>query len=53
MEDWEWSSYHSFLSDENSLLEREIVLDWLDGKEGYLKLHQSTINNKLLEELEM
>ena len=52
LEDWEWSSYHSFFSDENTLVERDIVLEWLDGIEGFLRLHQQTIDKKLSQELE-
>lgn len=50
--DWEWSSYRSFLSDKNTLLEREIVLEWLDGKDGYLRLHGQEFDKSLSAELE-
>jgi REP element-mobilizing transposase RayT len=49
---WKWSSYLSFLSDRPTKLEREYVLDWFGGKEGFLKFHSQPIERKGLDELE-
>jgi putative transposase len=53
IEEWDWSSYQSLLSDKKSLLEREIVLEWFDGRDGFLKFHQQMNNKDLDQELEI
>ncbi len=38
-----WHSYHEIISNEESFLEREFVLDWFGGKEDFIKYHQRRI----------
>jgi REP element-mobilizing transposase RayT len=52
IEDWQWSSYHSFITDRKTLLERDEVLKWFYGKDEYLKFHQNPIEKKLVLEME-
>jgi len=40
---WPYSSYESFLSIKNTKLMRSEVLDWLSGREAYIKYHQSLV----------
>jgi putative transposase len=37
--EWKYSSYHAFLSDLPTHLQRDAVLNWFGGKTQYLKLH--------------
>jgi hypothetical protein len=39
LDEWEHSSYNSFLSKHNTSLEREAVLDWFGGIEGFKSFH--------------
>jgi putative transposase len=43
--DWKYSSYGVLLSDQPTKLQRLTVLDWFDGKEGYLKRHEEWITD--------
>lgn len=43
--DWKWSSYGVLLSDKPTKLQRDAVLDWFGGKEGYLKLHEEWVTD--------
>ncbi|MCO5229982.1 MAG: transposase [Chitinophagales bacterium] len=52
VDEWEWSSYLSFLSNKKTLLEREIVLEWMNGIDGYLRLHCQEVDKSLFAELE-
>ena len=36
---YKWSSYHSFLSEKSTRLQRNSVLDWFGGKEEFIKFH--------------
>ena len=44
--DWRWSSYHSFLSNAPTKINRAAVLDWFGGKDGFVRFHQQTIDLK-------
>lgn len=44
--DWRWSSYHIILSDAPTMINREKVLNWFGGKEGFVQYHQQPINFK-------
>lgn len=46
MEDWYWSSYRAMLDSKHTMLLRKEVLDWFDGKEGYIKYHNQEIYPK-------
>jgi putative transposase len=37
--DWQWTSYHSVLSDDPGIVNKEWVLDWFGGEEGFLQFH--------------
>ena len=41
--DWKWSSYEIIADEKPTKLQREIVLDWFGGKDGYLKLHEEWV----------
>jgi len=51
IEDWPFSSYHSFLSNKATLLNRNEVLEWFNGKEDFVKFHKQPIDLKM--DLEM
>jgi len=36
---YRWSSYLSILSDKQTKLEREKILDWFEGRKGFLEFH--------------
>lgn len=37
--EWKHSSYHSYLSDKSSKIERTYILDLFDGKENFIEAH--------------
>ena len=41
--DWKHSSYHAYLSDKSSKIERNYILDLFDGKENFIEAHQQYI----------
>ena len=41
--DWYWSSYHSFLSNAPTKINREAILNWFGGKEGFIHFHQQPV----------
>jgi len=43
--DYDWSSYRSFLSHYPTLLKRAEVLEWFEGKESFIQLHQAYTDN--------
>ena len=47
MEDWPYSSYNTFLSNKKTLLKRQDVLEWFNGKEDFIKFHQQPIDPKI------
>jgi putative transposase len=42
--DWPFSSYHALLSTRRTRLQRDDVLDWFGGLEGFLAYHQTTVD---------
>ena len=46
IEEWEWSSYKSILSNSPTLLLRDEILDWFGGQEEFIRFHQQTIYPK-------
>lgn len=46
---WRYSSYQGILSNVNTNLQREKVLDWFGGKEQYIFYHNREIINKLFD----
>ncbi|MDB5226469.1 MAG: Transposase [Bacteroidota bacterium] len=47
IDDWYWSSYHTYLNSKQTLLEKEKTLEWFGGKEKFVKLHNSIPVKKL------
>ena len=41
LHNWYYTSYHAFLSDKPSIIEREMILKFFDGKENFIKYHDS------------
>jgi len=39
-QDWTWSSYHAFIGNKNTRLEKQEVLDWFGGQNEFMKFHQ-------------
>ncbi len=52
IEDWKYSSYHSFLSIKDTQLKREEVLRWFYSKADFIKFHQQKIDLKLKLEMD-
>jgi REP element-mobilizing transposase RayT len=46
--DWPYSSYHAHLSANTTRLKRDEVLSWFDGKEGFAKIHESHLDDKIV-----
>jgi hypothetical protein len=40
IDEWKFSSYNAIISEKKSLVEREKVLEWFDGKERFIEFHQ-------------
>ncbi len=49
--DYPYSSYHALLSDKPTLLQREIVLEWFDGRTEFDTLHQMLTDEKGMADL--
>ncbi|MEP7278592.1 MAG: hypothetical protein ABI813_08125 [Bacteroidota bacterium] len=41
--DWHWSSYNTFLSNHPTKINRDEVLNWFGGKEGFIQFHQQPV----------
>lgn len=39
--DWKFSSFHAFLTEKRTLIDKRFVLDWFGGSEQFIKFHQS------------
>lgn len=48
---WKWSSYDGLLSDGNTKLKRNQVLDWFGNKSQFIDFHQNPVDEQLLKEL--
>jgi len=46
VEDWEFSSYHAFLSDKKSHLMRDEVIKWFDDKRSFIKINHQPVDVK-------
>ena len=46
IEDWPYSSYHTFLSNKKTLLKRDDILEWFNGKDDFIKYHKQPIDPK-------
>jgi len=42
---WKWSSYGIIIAEKPTKLNREAVLDWFGGKQGYLELHEKWVSD--------
>ncbi len=49
--DWEWSSYHSLVGTEETILKQVEVLDTFNGRKGFEKFHQGMLDKKKLARL--
>ena len=45
LEDWYWSSYHTYLNTKQTLLEKEKTLEWFGGKEEFVLVHNKSGEN--------
>ena len=52
IEDWPFNSYHTFLSEKNTLLKRNEVLEWFNGKQEFKRFHEQPIDIKIDFDLE-
>jgi putative transposase len=43
--EWKWSSYGILLSEQPTRLERQVVLDWFGGRDGYRELHEQWVSH--------
>ena len=48
---YKWSSYKSFLSSTPTKVKRDTVLDWFDGKENFIQVHQTMRDFSLIERM--
>ncbi|GGH19723.1 hypothetical protein [Mucilaginibacter phyllosphaerae] len=48
---WEWSSYHSILSDKPSKLKKIELIEWFGSKQAYQDYHHEYRNNMIQEKL--
>ena len=46
--DWPYSSYHAHLSSKPTQVEREVVLGWFDGPQGFDMAHREKLDARLL-----
>jgi putative transposase len=46
MFDWKWTSYKAYLNDDSTFILKKDVLDWLGGKEAFLKFHEQPVDLK-------
>ncbi len=52
LQDWKWSSYREFLSDENSFLQKDHVLSYFGDETAFILAHRQMACIGLLNELE-
>lgn len=43
IQQWRWSSYNAFLSARPTKINRDEILSWFGGKEGFIKFHQQPV----------
>jgi REP element-mobilizing transposase RayT len=46
--DWPYSSYPAFTADKPTRIERTAVLDWFDGRDGFIEAHQTEADEQLI-----
>ena len=46
--EWPYSSYHAYLSNQPTRLQRDDVLGWFDGAQGFVAAHQIPIDDRVL-----
>jgi len=44
--DWHWPSYKTFLSTDPTKINRDEVLNWFVGKEGFIQFHQHPLSKR-------
>lgn len=52
IEEWPHSSYNTIISNKNTALKRESVLDWFGGNSDFIQFHQQAIDLKMASDLE-
>ncbi|MBY0425417.1 MAG: hypothetical protein K2Q22_07270 [Cytophagales bacterium] len=50
--DWNWSSYHSLLSEKHTRLKREEVLEWFGGKDAFGSSHYKPLDRQIILEMD-
>jgi len=50
--EWGWSSYLACLSEKETKLHRDLVLEWFGGRDNMKFVHEQTIYRFLLEEID-
>ena len=51
MDEWEFSSYKSILSDKSTTLLRDEVLKWFDGSKEFIRFHKQNLNEDIIEKV--
>jgi REP element-mobilizing transposase RayT len=46
--EWSYSSYQAYLSNQSTRLQRDDVLGWFDGAQGFAAAHQTPIDDQVL-----
>ena len=46
--DWQWSSYHALLSEKETRLDRNEVLEWFGDRDFFQEFHKETIDEKAI-----
>jgi REP-associated tyrosine transposase len=49
MHEWRWSSYNTILSNADTKINRNEVLHWFNGNEGFIQFHQQPVHLKTKE----
>jgi hypothetical protein len=51
MEDYKYSSYSAYLSEKETLLNKQEVLDWFEGVDSFVDNHKMIINDQEINKL--
>jgi putative transposase len=50
--DWNYSSYHEFLSDQTTIIHRNIVDDWFEGEKQFKAAHDEWVDRTVIKLME-
>jgi len=53
LQDWKYSSFESFFSEQASKINREEVIEWFGNRQVFFDFHQKEIEEKMVLELEL